>query len=358
MPDSGYSRLIDTNTLAQHTAYLAFDRKIWYIIDLTATTGGLTGNGPGQWFVAGRHAIQDNGNPVPVRTNLNIVGGTFDDDAPSDTTTVTFTGGSSISSDAFTLRYELEDISEAGGGTDLTNAGAVTFGPGAVGNGAIFDGNSSKSLSLPDSPLTQFGDKDWSISLWATPASIAGFQAILNKDSPPSVREFVIYMNGANIQVLVGAGNASSEDRVLGVAVAGQTYHLGVTYEKASNTLKGYFNGAEVFSVNPAFTLGISSSGFELGKRSTGGTLSFDGVIDQVIKDDSVFSGVNISTLYNGGTGQVDPAAALGLTAPTPSGSGLVHQETPPTDTTVFWFIPSLVALAVYDTQSNSWVQI
>lgn len=266
-------------------------------------------------FINGQVLVTDNDTTADYLAGKLVAGNGIsiveDNDGLNETLTINALGDDPTEPVA---QYDLEDLTDSSGnGLTLTNNGSVTFGPAKFSNGAEFDGT-AKRLSRATVPALEFGDKDWSLSLWCNKDSLATSGFLINKDDTPGAdREFLMIVgNTGLIQIILGDGGSTIQvtNTAAGIFSAATDHHIVASYNTASSLLKIYLDGSEVVSETITLTPGVSASDFEIGDRAVS-SLPWDGWIDQVVKFDDVLTSSQVAGLYNGGSGNADPVAAI-----------------------------------------------
>ncbi|CBA17910.1 putative cell surface protein [Acaryochloris phage A-HIS2] len=239
---------------------------------------------------------------------------TEDNDGGNETLTIE-ADTASLGSKVPSVLYELEDLTDSSAnGENLTQNGSVTFASGAVGNAAVFTGSSSNYLSAASSANNSLGDADWTLGLaFRADTLTASVEAIVSKDLAFSDREYgLVTLGGTDaLSFYIGDGVTTTENLALGTISTGTTYFVLIAHEQATNTIRGYVNGALAGTLNYSLTPGSSSSPFEIGARS-GDFQSFDGWVDQVFILKETLGLQEAQIQFNGGNGQADLMVALG----------------------------------------------
>ena len=179
---------------------------------------------------------------------------------------------------------------------------------GYIGEGAIFNGSSSKITAT--SP-TQ-GNTDASYSFWIKTDTVNDSKTVFGQDSDSSRNPFTIqwYDSTAagkmtftmwrcfNDQIWYQTNYLSDFDYDY---QANTWYHIVLTYTASTKTVRNYVNGGEVGN---GATLSLLASGVTTGTQMVFGSYNnlagsfFDGSIDQVRIYDKVLSSSEVSTLY------------------------------------------------------------
>jgi hypothetical protein len=205
-----------------------------------------------------------------------------------------------------------------GMGNTLTATNAPLSATGMVANGRNFVSASSQYLSANSSTDLQFGNGNWSISVWVKntsnySGSSALFQHVVGKDASTG-REFglrtqitntglngytasVFHTDGSELAVqFPGFANKNS--------FTGTWNHLAVTHN--SGTVTAYFNYSQTStgSRGASKTFAATSTQFNIGRRSYSGFNEYlDGVVDEVAKWNRALSASEVQAIYNGGAG-------------------------------------------------------
>jgi|GEM_PF-6838967 len=215
-----------------------------------------------------------------------------------------------------------------GRGNTLTASGSPIYANGKIGAARNFVSSSSQYLSATSSSDLQFGDGNWSLSLWvANSSTYAGssaiYQHVIGKDAA-SGREF-----GLRAQISgtgTTCGYTASVFRTNGSELAiqfpgftnkatftGAWNHLAVVHN--SGTVTVYFNYSQTATGSRGATaFATTSTPFNLGRRSYSGYFeNLDGQIDEVGKWNRALTASEVQSLYNSGRGldiyaDTDPA--------------------------------------------------
>jgi hypothetical protein len=201
-------------------------------------------------------------------------------------------------------------------GNDLTSNNSVLSTTGKVGNARQFVAANSEFLSRASNADLQFGNGDWSLSLWVQPrATGTASQCVIGKDAF-GAREFSCFCET----------NTSTNANRFFVAVFNTTNGLSVNPTEPSDTSNANFIDTwfHVVAVNQGgvvtlYRNGVSrasatrpggqafnttATAFGVGRRSFSGSENhFDGYIDEVAKWSRALSAAEITRLYNNGNG-------------------------------------------------------
>jgi hypothetical protein len=203
-----------------------------------------------------------------------------------------------------------------GRGNDLTSNNTVPSVTGKVGLAREFVAANSEFLSRNSNTDLQFGDGDWSISLWVQPratGSVSG--AVVGKDTNLA-REFSVFCetntgnnsNRFSVAVFNTSGslsiNPAEPADTSNAAFVNTWFHVVVVNSGGVVTL--YRDGVSRASATRpgGQVFNTTSTPFNIGRRSFPGAEShFTGYVDEVAKWTRALSAAEISTLYNNGNG-------------------------------------------------------
>jgi hypothetical protein len=207
-----------------------------------------------------------------------------------------------------------EDWTKRGNG--LTSNNSVLSTAGKVGNARQFVAANSEFLSRASNADLQFGNGDWSLSLWVQPrATGTAGQCVIGKDVG-GAREFVVFANT----------NTSTNANRFECAVFNTTGGLSANPVEPSDTSNANFVNTwfHVVAVNQGGVVTLYRNGvsrasatrpggqafnatateFNVGRRSFSGAESyFDGYVDEVAKWTRALSAAEVTRLYNNGNG-------------------------------------------------------
>jgi hypothetical protein len=218
-----------------------------------------------------------------------------------------------------------------GRGNTLTASGSPVYANGKVGAARNFVSSSSQYLWATSNSDLQFGNGDWTISLWAANSSTYTgssniFQHVIGKDQSGG-REFglrtqinatgtlcgytasVFRTNGSELSVQFPGFSTKA-------AFTGVWNHIAVVHN--SGTVTVYFNYSQTAtgSRGAGNTFATTSTPFNIGRRSYSGFLEyFDGQVDEIGKWNRALTASEIQAIYNSGRGidiyaDTDPVSA------------------------------------------------
>lgn len=203
-----------------------------------------------------------------------------------------------------------------GRGNTLTSNNSVLSVTGKVGNGREFVAANSEYLERNSNADVQFGNGDWSLSLWVQPrATGTAPQCVVGKDAAGN-REFSVYCEtntGTNAnRFLVGVFNTGGSLSASAIEPSdtanadfiNRWWHVVATNSGGVVTL--YRNGvSRAAATRPGGqTFNTTSTALSLGRREFSTFENyFTGYIDEVAKWTRALSAAEISRLWNNGNG-------------------------------------------------------
>jgi len=203
-----------------------------------------------------------------------------------------------------------------GRGNDLTSNNTVPSVTGKIGNAREFVAANTEHLSRASNADLQFGNNDWSISLWVQPrATGTASQCVVGKDASGN-REFILLCatdTGTNANIFsAGVFNTSGGLAVQAIDPSDTSnanfvntwFHLIAVNSNGVLTL--YRNGVSRASATRPVgqTFNTATAQFDIGRRSFSGFFNhFDGYVDEVAKWTRALSANEVTRLYNNGNG-------------------------------------------------------
>ena len=232
------------------------------------------------------------------------------------------------------------------GGNTLTNSGVVAVtAAGSYQEGAAsgdFESTESDYMDIADASLDagfplKNGDANKKISLcfWMKPESLpaSGNWTMMVTKYATNKKSFYVALYNvgthAHVQVAIGyAGGASAESLQADSMpiLAGQWYHVGVTFQDsdkawkvriwgATETWAGDNSGTAVNNIN------VEDAPWRLGAHGSGG-YNFDGLLDEVVVFSDILTLPEIDRIRNGTYG---PAAKATNPSPVDDATGVLH---------------------------------
>lgn len=198
---------------------------------------------------------------------------------------------------------------ESGRGNDLTSNNSVLSAAGKIGNARDFVAANSEFLSIASNAEMQFGDKDWTLSLWFKADDWGSYQVVA-KDAAGG-REFecglsasggqnrllpVFYHSGGFVNVFLGTG----------AGLLPSVWHwLAFRHINSTGVITCRVNQTVATITRPAGqTWNATSTTFTLGSRAYVPFQSyFNGLIDECARWDRAMSDAELDELYNSGNG-------------------------------------------------------
>ena len=203
--------------------------------------------------------------------------------------------------------YKLSDTSDSSGNNrTLTNNGDVSFASGKIGNAAVFDGDFSKYLDIPNGNQVLQGATGFSFSAWFNKSADVAWQRLFgfSSNSGPMALfcttdsqagsnsiEFGFYdiLNGNGVNTTISEFSPS----------VGQWYHVVGTI--SSDKIKLYVDGQQISESDKTFNFSESYDTYFVGSQYQ--DTPFNGQVDAVGIWNRALSGAEVAELYNNGTG-------------------------------------------------------
>ena len=184
----------------------------------------------------------------------------------------------------------------------VTGATATT---GKVGQGYLFNGTSSDYITMPDNSFTTGTTDSFTFNAWINMTNLptAGNRFALfgwNPDAAPGWLELGVYDSGASYFTLNDSKTVNSSTVTM---TSGTWYMLTAVYDNASSVATFYINGVSQGTATSA-TNHSDINSWLLGRRQySTGSLYFKGKIDEVGIWARAITQVEVTQLYNGGSG-------------------------------------------------------
>lgn len=180
--------------------------------------------------------------------------------------------------------YALSDVTDATGGTSLTNTNAVTFVAGKVGNCANFVSSSSQKLTHADGAAYQMGTGAFTYACWFNTSQSAVLQPIFAYGDL-GVSGYAVQNVTGTIRATVVSSPGGLTDNVQNNTFADGAWHLAVVVVDRGGTgkLSLYVDNTNQGGSITSTTTGTvsSSQGFSLGFRLNASN-QYDGQVDEV----------------------------------------------------------------------------
>lgn len=202
-------------------------------------------------------------------------------------------------------------VDATGRGNDLADNNTVTSAAGKVNNASQHVAASVEYLSKASVADLQMGDFDFTFAGWFYLDSVTAIRAIFGKTDGVQI-EYQMFCNvttGAAFFDYFGNGASNTLVRVTsGTTINLATWYFLEAYHDAANNLLGIRinNGSATTQATGGVAPNTSNGGFTLGSRS-GGSLPFDGRLDEWGIWKRLLTSAERTTLYNGGSGVTYP---------------------------------------------------
>lgn len=208
-----------------------------------------------------------------------------------------------------------DNRSDSHASNTLTDINTVTSATGKINLAASFAVSNSELLRGPTLGGLDFGDEDFTFSVWVKINTKGANRGIYAKsDSPNSQKSyFLTFHNGADTFRAFFASNADGSTFItidsanFGSPSTGTFYHVVVYHDSVNNEIGIIVNDGTPDTA--AFTTGVNqqtTDAFVIGMNGWSGVAGdnpFDGEIDEVGVWGKVLSSADITALYNSGSG-------------------------------------------------------
>jgi hypothetical protein len=201
-------------------------------------------------------------------------------------------------------------IDESGQGNDLTSNNSVLSTAGKIGNARDFVAANSEYLSIASNADMQFGDKDWTLSMWFHADDWGSYQ-IVAKDAA-SGREIECSLStsaGFNRVRVIVYHSGGAVDRFVPATgtnlAAGEWYFLAIRHINSTGVITHRVNAFTNTAARPAGqTWNVTATDFTLGARAYSPFEQFfNGKIDECARWNRALSDTELDELYNSGNG-------------------------------------------------------
>jgi hypothetical protein len=190
-------------------------------------------------------------------------------------------------------------VTDSAGTNEGTMEGGAGFAAGEVGLAFDFQ-NGSGYVQVPDSPSLNFGGNDFSIELWANFTSLTGNRALIAKDNGPGAdNKWIFWLNGSQLQFLVGAGTSQATVGTAAFTPALNTWHhLAVT--RNGLLFSFYVDGALVSTGSSGTPIPTITAPLTIGQAEGGNFMG--GLEDEVSIYGRALSASEVQSIYEAGT--------------------------------------------------------
>jgi hypothetical protein len=199
---------------------------------------------------------------------------------------------------------------ESGKGNNLTSNNSVLSTTGKIGNARDFVAANSEFLSIASNTDMQFGDKDWTISLWFNLNDTNSYQIVAKDASGGREFECSSATTGGNTRLTTvfyhSGGSVSVVAPNPGSLATGTWHFLALRHINSTGVISGRINTTTglTFTRPAGQTWNATSTEFRLGARAFSPFQNFlNGKIDECARWSRALSDAELTELYNNGNG-------------------------------------------------------
>lgn len=177
---------------------------------------------------------------------------------------------------------------------------------GKVGNCFDFVLASSEEITLADNALLNFNGKDFSVAYWVNPDAVGNHSHVAKGDNTNSGWIVGSISTNDTLAVIFGNGTTTTTYNSTNNALTAATWqHVAVVYNRTESTLTMYVDGVVDTVHTGVVSMLDDSDGFAVG--SLGGSLYFNGLLDDVRIYGRCLSIEEVEFLHNSGSGTAVP---------------------------------------------------
>jgi len=199
---------------------------------------------------------------------------------------------------------------ESGKGNNLTSNNSVLSTTGKIGNARDFVAANSEFLSIASNTDMQFGDKDWTISLWFNLNDTNSYQIVAKDASGGREFECSSATTGGNTRLTTvfyhSGGSVSGVAPNPGSLATGTWHFLAFRHINSTGVISGRINTTTglTFTRPAGQTWNSTATEFRLGARAFSPFQAFlNGKIDECARWNRALSDAELDELYNSGNG-------------------------------------------------------
>jgi Concanavalin A-like lectin/glucanases superfamily/IPT/TIG domain len=149
---------------------------------------------------------------------------------------------------------------------------------------SLYFNGTSDVITIPYSPMYNFGTGDFTVEFWMYPTSVTGTaQVFTTVRSGATTYGFSIYRNTTSIQLFMSSGNTGwdiSNAASFGTLTANQWYHVAVS--RSGSSIRSFFNGALGTTSTSALTLYAWTTPMLIGAAGATAFEYYSGYIDDL----------------------------------------------------------------------------
>ncbi|MCA9139722.1 MAG: DUF2341 domain-containing protein, partial [Planctomycetales bacterium] len=177
-----------------------------------------------------------------------------------------------------------------------TNSGAGNLVNSKIDEGENFNGSSSK-ITVSDSNSLDVTSQ-LTVSGWFNSSDLSGYRTILSKGTSPTTINYYVATFGTELEFEYYSGGSLRQFTTSGAGLTTNTwYNFAVTYDDASNTIRTYLNGNQIFFTSSASSpLVTNSNSLTIGTSPWGEY--FNGSLDEIRIESTVRSSDWIKAEY------------------------------------------------------------
>lgn len=193
---------------------------------------------------------------------------------------------------------------ESGKGYDMTSNNSVLSAVGKVGNSRDFIAANSEFLSIASNADLQFGQRDWTVSLWFNAGSFVG-QLVTKDLSGQRELEFRTGTFGDNAVIATLFHSGGAEFLAINSLSTGVWNFVALRFVASTNVVTMRVNTTTTTTTVPAGqTLNTGTAQLQIGARQFVGARDYlTGQVDEVARWNRALSNAELDTLWNNGAG-------------------------------------------------------
>ncbi|OPX43838.1 hypothetical protein CLHUN_23190 [Ruminiclostridium hungatei] len=189
-----------------------------------------------------------------------------------------YTGTGGIDTDTKLILHFNGNVTDSSLTPKLISGTNVTFGSGAFGEGAVFNGNGY--VTIPNSADIDFGSNNFTIDFYfRTPNINQQDGVIFTKRAPEQNTMLTIYIHLGNIRCYGYTSDNNITSEIVTPISANTMYHYAVV--RQGNSIRVYLNGKLVGTITTSSALISNTSSAYIGATGSSASQYFTGMIDE-----------------------------------------------------------------------------